>query len=182
MSAFNVPTREEVSENNQAIFDNLNKALGFVPNIYAAMAHSKTALGDFLQFSNAKTSLTAIEKEVIDLSVSQVNGCRYCQSAHTAISKMKGITDEQILELRQGKASWDTKLNALAALSKEIAETKGQVSNSTKDAFYNAGYTKENLVDLTLAVGVITVTNTLHNLTHIAIDFPIVQDLAAAAV
>jgi len=106
MSTFNVPTRGEVNENNQAIFDNLNKMLGFVPNIYAAMAHSKTALGDFLQFSNVKTSLTGIEKEVVDLAVSEVNGCRYCQSAHTAIGKMKGISEEQILELRQGYASW----------------------------------------------------------------------------
>jgi hypothetical protein len=41
MSNFNVPTRDEVSENNQAIFDNLEKGVGFVPNIYAAMGHSK---------------------------------------------------------------------------------------------------------------------------------------------
>ena len=33
MSTFNVPTREEVSEKNQGIFDNLEKALGFVPNL-----------------------------------------------------------------------------------------------------------------------------------------------------
>lgn len=177
MSTFNVPKREEVSENNQAIFDNLNKALGFVPNIYAGMAHSKTALGDYLQFSNSKTSLTGKEKEVVDLAVSQVNGCKYCQSAHTAISKMKGLTDEQILELRQGKASWDSKLNALAIISKEIAETKGKVSEQTKEAFYNAGYTKENLVDLVIAVGVITVTNTFHNLTDVAIDFPVAEAL-----
>lgn len=177
MSTFNVPTREEVSENNQAIFDNLNKALGFVPNIYAAMAHSKTALGDYLQFSNSKTSLTAEEKEVVDLAVSQVNNCKYCQSAHTAISKMKGLSEEQILELRQGHASWDSKLNALANLSKEIAETRGKVSDSTKEAFYNAGYTKENLVDVTLAYGMITVTNTFHNLTDVAIDFPLAQSL-----
>ncbi len=175
MSTFNVPTREEVSESNQAIFDNLNKALGFVPNIYAAMAHSKTALGDYLQFSNSKTSLTGKEKEVVDLAISQVNGCRYCQSAHTAISKMKGLTEDQILELRQGNASWDSKLNALANISKEIAETRGQVSEATKTAFYNAGYTKENLVDLVLAVGMITVTNTFHNLTDVAIDFPVAQ-------
>ncbi len=177
MSTFNVPTKDEVSESNQAIFDNLNKALGFVPNIYAAMAHSKTALGDYLQFSNSKTSLTAEEKEVVDLAISQVNGCRYCQSAHTAISKMKGLKDDQILELRQGKASWNSKLNALAIISKEIAETKGKVSESTKEAFYNAGYTKENLVDLVIAVGIITVTNTFHNLTDVAIDFPVAQEL-----
>ena len=35
MTQFTVPTRSEVSENNQAIFGNLQKGLGFVPNLYA---------------------------------------------------------------------------------------------------------------------------------------------------
>ena len=34
MNTFNVSSREEVSENNQAIFDNLNKALGFIPKFF----------------------------------------------------------------------------------------------------------------------------------------------------
>lgn len=182
MNTFNVPTREEVTENNQAIFDNLQKALGFVPNLYATMAHSKTALGAFLQFSDTKLSLSAKEKEVIDLAVSQVNACKYCQSAHTATSKLKGFTDEQILELRQGKASWDAKYNALAVLAKEVAENGGKASEVSKEAFFNAGYTKENLVDLTLAYAMITVTNTLHNLTEVAIDFPLAQELETANV
>lgn len=47
MTTFTVPTKEEVSENNQAIFDNLNKALGFVPNLYATIAYSKNGLERF---------------------------------------------------------------------------------------------------------------------------------------
>ena len=35
MSTFNVPKREEVTRNNQDIFDNLEKAVGFVPNLFA---------------------------------------------------------------------------------------------------------------------------------------------------
>ncbi|MEP1223696.1 carboxymuconolactone decarboxylase family protein, partial [Maribacter dokdonensis] len=108
MSTFNVPTREEVSEKNQGIFDNLEKALGFVPNLYATYANSDTALENYLNFANAKTSLSAKEKEVVNLAVSQVNKCIYCLSAQTAIGKMNGFTDEQILELRAGKASFDT--------------------------------------------------------------------------
>lgn len=54
---FNVPKREEVSANNQVIFDNLKKALGFVPNTYATMAYSNTALENYLNFSNGLTSL-----------------------------------------------------------------------------------------------------------------------------
>ena len=177
MSNFSVPTREQVSENNQAIFDNLQKAVGFVPNIYAAMAHSKNALGSYLQFSGSETSLTKKEKEVVDLAVSQLNGCRYCQSAHTAIGKMNGFTDEQILELRKGTASWDNKTKVLAQTARAIAEKRGKVSESEVEGFYTVGYTKENLVDLIVAIGSITVTNLFHNVTNVAIDFPIAPEL-----
>ena len=65
MTDFNVPTIEEVSSNNQEIFDDLKKAVGFVPNLYATIAYSDTALGSYLQFQNAKTSLSKKEKEVV---------------------------------------------------------------------------------------------------------------------
>jgi uncharacterized peroxidase-related enzyme len=177
MSNFNVPTREEVSENNQAIFDTLKKGVGFVPNIYAAMAHSKNALGSYLQFSGAATSLSKKEKDVIDLAVSQVNECRYCQSAHTAIGKMNGFTDDQIIELRKGGASWDSKINVLAQTAQRISTTRGKIGAEATDAFHAAGYTKENLVDLIMAVGIITITNLFHNVTEVAIDFPLATEL-----
>ena len=75
MSKINVPTKGEVSQNNQAIFDNLQKGLGFVPNLYATFAHSENALASFLAFSGAPTSFSKKEKEVIDLAISQVNDC-----------------------------------------------------------------------------------------------------------
>ena len=108
MSTFNVPKREEVSSKNQAIFDQLEKSVGFVPNLYAAYAHSENALANYLALSGAKTSLTAKQKEVVNLAVSEVNECIYCLSAHTAIAKMNGFTEDQILELRGGQASFDT--------------------------------------------------------------------------
>ena len=54
---FLVPTREQVAPTNQAIFDNLQKALGFVPNLYATIAYSDNGLARFLAYQNAKTSL-----------------------------------------------------------------------------------------------------------------------------
>ncbi len=177
MSNFTVPTRENVSENNQAIFDKLKGSLGFVPNIYAGMAHSDNALSNFLTFSGAATSFSKKEKEVIDLAISQVNECKYCQSAHSAIAKMNGFTDEQILDLRHGHAEWDSKLDALAKISREIALNRGNVSAEVKQNFTQAGYTEENLVDLAMAVGAITITNVFHNLTKIAIDFPVAPEL-----
>jgi alkylhydroperoxidase family enzyme len=82
MQNFTVSTRGDVSENNQQVFDGLQKGLGFVPNLYVYFAKSETALPDYLAFQNRKSTLKAKEREVINLVVSQVNGCRYCQSAH----------------------------------------------------------------------------------------------------
>lgn len=182
MSTFNVPTREEVNTNNQAIFDNLNKALGFVPNLYATYAHSETALENYLNLSNAKTSLSAKEKEVVNLAVSEVNQCIYCLSAHTAIGKMNGFTDEQILELRAGNASFDTKFNALAKLAKNITENRGKANQEVIENFFNAGYTKGNLIDTIVLVGDKTISNYIHGTTQIPVDFPVAQPLETSEV
>ncbi|HAI36760.1 MULTISPECIES: carboxymuconolactone decarboxylase family protein [Maribacter] len=177
MSTFNVPTREEVSEKNQGIFDNLEKALGFVPNLYATYANSDTALENYLNFANAKTSLSAKEKEVVNLAVSQVNNCIYCLSAHTAIGKMNGFTDEQILELRAGKASFDTKLNALAKLAKNITENRGRTDEDVLNDYFAAGYTKANLIDTISLVGDKTISNYIHSTTQVPVDFPVAPSL-----
>jgi len=42
---------------------------------------------------NRKSTLRSKEREMIKLVASQINGCRYCQSAHTAAAKMFGFTD-----------------------------------------------------------------------------------------
>ena len=180
MKTFNVPSREEVSESNQQIFDSLKDKLGFVPNLYATMAYSDTALANYLQLQQGKTSLSNKEKEVVNLVVSQGNECNYCQSAHTAISRMNGFTDDQILELRSGKASFNEKFDALVKLASEINLNRGNVSDETLENFFNAGYTKATVVDVIIAIADKVVMNYLHNLTQIPVDFPLAQELEVA--
>ncbi len=169
---FNVPSRHEVSETNQTIFDRLEKALGLVPNIYAAFAYSDTALSDFLAYDNRKTTLQPKEKEVINLAVSQVNGCEYCLAAHTVISQKAGFTEEQVLEIRKGRATFDPKLDALAQFAHSVAENRGKVDDIQTATLLDAGYTEENIVDIVLAISGITTTNYLHNITEVPVDFP----------
>ena len=177
MRQFDVPTRDDVTEQNKKIFDDLESKVGFVPNIYATYAYSEHAPARYLAFANGKTSLNNKEKEVINLAVSQVNGCTYCQAAHTAIGKMNGFTEEQTIELRRGKASFNSKFDALARLAKEVTETRGKISDETLQRFFDAGYTKENLVDAILNIGEKATTNFLHNITDIPIDFPEAPEL-----
>jgi uncharacterized peroxidase-related enzyme len=176
MTTFAVPTKEQVGLTNQTIFDNLQKALGFVPNLYATIAYSDHGLERFLNYQNAKTSLSNKEKEAVNLIVSQVNGCVYCQSAHLVLGKMNGFSDEQLLDIRQGKSS-DEKLNALVQLAADVTKNRGNASGENIDAFWANGYTKENLVDLILQVSDKTAMNYLHNLTKVPVDFPIAPSL-----
>jgi len=172
MKTFTVPTRDQVVPANQAIFDNLQKALGFVPNLYATIAYSDNGLARFLAYQNAKTSLSNKEKEAVNLVVSQVNGCIYCQSAHLVLGKMNGFTDEQLLDIRKEK-SLDAKLNSLVRLAADITRNRGNASPSNVNDFFAHGYTDENLVDLILQVSDKTAMNYLHNLTKIPVDFPL---------
>ena len=180
METIKVPTREEVSANNQAIFDNLNKNLGFVPNLYATFAYSDTALADYLAFQNRKSSLKAKEREVINLVVSQVNECAYCLAAPTALGKMNGSTDDQILEIRGGEVSFDNKLDALAKFTRDIVINRSKPSADALENLFEAGYTKENLIDINVVIGDKIVSNFIHGSTQIPVDFPAAVELETA--
>ena len=54
MINFNVPTTEEVSQKNQAIFETLKGKVGFVPNLYATIAYNDNGLEDYLNLQNRK--------------------------------------------------------------------------------------------------------------------------------
>jgi AhpD family alkylhydroperoxidase len=179
MTVINVPTRDQVSPANQALFDNLKKGIGMVPNLYATLAHSEHALGSYLAFQNAKSSVTGKAREVVNLVVSQVNNCEYCLAAHTVIGKMSGFTDAQVLEIRGGTAGFDPKLDALARLVKSIAIKRGRADQALVEAFFAAGWTKENLIDTIVIIGDKTVTNYLHSTTRVPVDFPAAPKLEA---
>ncbi len=169
---FEVPLREQMSEHNLPVFDTIVKSIGFMPNLFATLGLSDNGLNRYISFQNAKSSLSNKEKEAINLVVSEVNECDYCRAAHTAIGKMNGFTHEQALEIRSGQASFDKRLNSLVKLSQNIVNTRGKVNFKYLELFYESGYNQGDLVDVILQIGEKTMTNYLHNITQIPIDFP----------
>lgn len=182
MEKFKVPSRAEVSESNQGIFDNLEKGLGFVPNLYAYYAKNDTALADYLALQNRKSTLKAKEREAVNLVVSQINDCHYCQSAHTVLGKMNGFTEDQVLEIRGGSASFDDKLDALVKFTHSVTTNRGRATSESKEAFFAAGYSEANLIDVVVVVGDKTISNYIHNIAGFEIDFPLAAELVAEQV
>lgn len=180
MKNFQVPTREQVAPAAQGVFDNLQKGLGFVPNIFATIAHSPNALTNYLAFQQgqAKGAFSAKEREAVFLAVSQVNGCVYCQAAHTAIAKMNGFTDEEALQLRAATPA-DPKLRVLTQLAASITTNRGRADEQLVEAFFDLGYNEGAFIDLISLVNDISFANYVHNATQVPVDFPAAPELEA---
>ncbi len=168
-----VPTKEQVNAESQAIFNQLEGQLGFLPNIYATIGYSSSALSNFLAFSGAagKGTFNNREIEAIKLAVSDANNCAYCKSAHTAIAKMNGFSDEEALQLRKATIS-DSQLNVLTSLAREISETSGHISDESRQKFFGLGYDEKALIDFAAVVTAVTFTNYVHGITQVPVDFP----------
>lgn len=178
MNKLSVLKKEQASEQSRQLFEGIEKAVGILPNIYAVIGHSANALGSYLGFSEAQKngSFNAKEREAIFLAVSEENGCNYCLSAHTAIAKMSGFSEDETLELRAGTIE-DKKLNVLTNLSKSIIANRGRADENFVKEFYEAGYDEKALVDLVALVVDKTFTNYIGRLARPEIDFPKAQSL-----
>lgn len=183
MTNFNVPTKADVTPEAQAIFDNLEKNLGMVPNLYAYIGNSANALGSYLQFSQAqaKGSFNAKEREAIFLAVSQENGCEYCQAAHTYLGKANGFSEEETIAIRTGNHT-DKRINTITRLAAAIQHTKGYPSKELVEEFFALGYSHTALVDLVALVADKVFMNYMHNITKVPVDFPSAPALVAQEV
>lgn len=108
---FKVPRMEEVLEHDRKLLFALKQSMGFVPNVYAFMTRSETALKRFMDFMDVSTVFDRIQTEAIHLVTSQVNQNPYCLAAHTALAKEAGLSDKQIEAIRKGNVTWDEKLD-----------------------------------------------------------------------
>ena len=173
MSTIKVPQKTQVDAKANAIFDNLEKNLGMVPNLYATIGYSSDVLEGYLNYSTVvgNTSFSKKEGEAIKLAVSEVNNCQYCKAAHTALAKMNGFSEEETIEIRTTQLK-DGKLNTLVKTAQEIAAKKGKISNESREAFFALGYDNKALIDLIATVNVVSFTNFVHNATEVPVDFP----------
>lgn len=142
-------------------------------NIFRSMAASPAALDVYLGMAGAlsNASLSAKEREVIQLAVAQANNCEYCIAAHTMIGKGAGLTEAQTVEARRGTLS-DPRLDAIAKFALKIQEKRGFVSDADLAAFKKAGYTDAHVAEAIATYSLALYTNLFNHVNHTSVDFP----------
>jgi AhpD family alkylhydroperoxidase len=92
----------------KTLLDGVKAGLGTTPNMFRLLAASPAALEAYLSYNRALChgALPAKIREQIALVAAETNGCDYCASAHTALGKHAGLSQDDITKALAGKAIW----------------------------------------------------------------------------
>lgn len=175
MSRIPTPEVDAATGATAEIYAQIKKGVGRVPNAFGAMgAHAPAALKAFLNADGvlAAGSLGKKDVETIRLVVSEVAGCDYCVAAHSMIGKLAGLTPDTMRQVRFGESTGEAKRDALAHFVRNIVTTQGTISEAEFEAVKAAGYTDQQLVEISVAIGLMVVTNTFNRINDTTVDFP----------
>lgn len=166
---------ENTSDEKAAVLlAHVETKLGFIPNMYAAMANMPALLETYLfayERFHQDSSFNDIEQEIILLSISYVNGCDYCMAAHSTLADNYSHVPPDITNaIRSGSQIPDTKLQTLVTLTQSLVIDRGWSSEEDVHAFLEQGYTEKHILDILLAIGIKTMSNYTNHLFSTPLD------------
>ena len=158
------------------------KANGFIPNLIGVLANAPEALAFYQEVGklNAANSLTPGEVEVVQIIAAKTNECGFCVAGHTKIATLKKLLSEKAIQASRHLNPVefdDAKLAALAASTQAVMAKKGAVSDAELQAFLDAGYNKQQAVEVVMGVALATLCNYTNNLAQTDIN-PELRDYA----
>jgi uncharacterized peroxidase-related enzyme len=171
---------EQATGQAHTLLQGIQSQLGFAPNIMRTMANSPAILKGYLDFSNAlsKGNLSPKFREQVALAVSEVNDCRYCLAAHSAIGRSVGLSEEAIGDSRRGESP-DTKEATALAFTRKVVLDRGWVTDEDVAKLRKVGFTEGDIVELIANISLTLFTNYFNHVAQTEVDFPAVSELEA---
>lgn len=168
-----VHTVDSAPEASRDALKQLEAKYGKVLNIHGEMAHSPAVLHSYVALQDVLKEhavLDARVREAIALAVGNEDGCTYCQSAHTGAGKAAGLSGDEMIAIRRGDADFDPALDALLALAREYAANVGNTGDAAWQAARDAGWSDEELTELSAHVTLNLLTNYFNHHVHTELD------------
>lgn len=100
ISWLNVPNREDLPEDVQALFAKAEEKLGLIPNVFKVFSLTPKHFMKWFKYydflmRNEESELSRKEREMIAVAVSSENRCEYCSASHGAY--LREITGDPVL-------------------------------------------------------------------------------------
>lgn len=163
---------ENAPEKSAEILTQVKEKYGFVPNLMGVFSESPEILEAYLTLGDLveRTTLTPLERQIALIGASVSNGCKYCVAAHSAISSMQKLPADVIASLRENRPINDAKLESFRKFVQTVTDKRGNVSESEIADFLEAGYTKRNILEVILAIGMKTLSNYTNHIAETPLD------------
>lgn len=134
---------------------------GEIPNMYCYMAESPHLLEayQYLRSLFMKTSLAPVEQETVLLTINFEHNCHYCMAAHSMRATKLNMQPAVLEALRTGQPIPDERLQTLHNFTHKMVLGRGVVDESEVDVFLQAGFTRQNVLEIVLAISTKILTN-----------------------
>ena len=167
---------EESAENEHGteLLLQVSGAIGLIPNLESVMANCPALLDTYLYADEQfryNSGLSEKQQQIVYLTVSVVNDCHYCVPAHKYFGRKLGnLNHDQVNAICSNQPLQDSKLQTLVDLTREIVQERGWVSDDKAQAFFDAGFNKQQLLSIILAVGTKTLSNYMNHIAQTPVD------------
>jgi uncharacterized peroxidase-related enzyme len=170
MTSFTVHTIESAPEASQAALQATQKAWGFVPTLHGTLAESPVALSAYTAMYGditTRATLSPQEQQVAFQAVNVLHGCEYCTAGHTHLSRAVKLPEDVIQALRDSRPILsNARLQALREFTEAVVRERGMAGDHAMEAFYDAGFTQAQVLEVVTIVACKTISNYTNHLTH----------------
>lgn len=172
MNNYQVHTEETASPAAAEILANAAKAYGFTPNLLGVMAESPALIKAYMAIGKIfdETSFSPTERQVVILAASRFNECRYCMAAHSVVAAMQNIPADVIEAIRNDEPITDSRLETLRTTVSTLVEQRGWLSDEETEAFFAAGFTKAQLLEIIVGISYKTLSNYVNKVAEAPLD------------
>lgn len=172
MQKYTLHTDTTAPAGSQPLINAVKAKYGMLPNMLAGLAEAPNVLKGYLDISSnvAEGTLSPTEQEIVQIATSRMNGCHYCVAAHSTIADMKKLPADIIEALRNDTPIADAKLEALRVFAKAMVREQGWVQPADLTAFFAAGYTKAQSLEVILSIAMKVISNYANHIMGTAVD------------
>jgi alkylhydroperoxidase family enzyme len=172
MTDFTFHTPETAPEASKSLLEESQSAYGMIPGLHAVMAESPAMFEAYQKvyelFTNS--SLDKDELTTVWQTINVANECHYCVPAHTGIAKSMGVDDAITETLRNNTPLLSAKLEALRDFTLSVVRDRGHVDDAKVQAFLDAGFTKQNILEVILGYSQKIMSNYTNHLAKTPVD------------
>jgi uncharacterized peroxidase-related enzyme len=150
-------------------------------NFLHLLANSPAALDAYVACAGAlaRGQLTPRQRELLALTVAEINGAKYCLSAHYALARGLGLDDAEIRSARRA-ASADPPTRAMLRFAQAVAIQRGEISDADFQSLRQAGFTDALIAEIVSNVALNIFTNYFNSVARTDVDFPVLKPGADA--